>query len=260
MPLSPHVIAVNTKVVYPSLPTVYNMHINLDGYRKKLEKLAKAYFETYFLVAGLCKVIPFCPLSGPTPYKRHKLFDRRYQKCLVCTAECLLIFLTLFHIYTFKTYVSQNGVDLQSTIYVTYVMVYITALLFSITGTLHGREAVTLLNAVGDSRESELFSGRSWESDLFLQFFTLQIIPLSGCVCFGSGLVLPWLYPDGPWMLMPKIPGFQSLPGWVRIPSTCVTELVNIFLPSISCLGTGKVFMIGLACIKILLQQLRFVP
>ena len=235
------------------------MGVNLHGYRKKLEKLTKAYFETIFYIAGLCKVVPFHAVKDSSAYKRFRLFDKVYQKGLVYAAESLLICLTFFHLCSFKTYVSQNGIDLRSTIHVNFVMVYVTSFLFSVTGTLRGREGVILLNSVRDSRKSELFSGCSWESDAFLQFFTLQIIPLSGAVCLGSGIVLPWLYPDGPWLLTPNIPGFQSLPPFLQIPVVAITEVLNMYTPSLFCLANVKIFMIGFTCIKLLQQKLRFV-
>ena len=79
------------------------------------------------------------------------------------------------------------------------------------------------------------------------------------CVYFGSGVLLPLLYPDGPWMLTPNIPGFNALHAWVRIPAGCLIEFMSMFIPSLSCVRDSNIFMIGFTCTKILLQQLRFV-
>ena len=238
---------------------ITRMLVNMDHYRRKLEKITRGYFETCFLVASLCKLIPFYPAHGSTPYKRYRPFTKTYQNGLVYAVECLLAFLTLLHLYSFKAYVSQHGVDLRSTIHVIYIMVYVSALLFSVTGVLHGMQAVALLNAIPECEESELVSGSSWESDAFLQFYTLQIIPLCLCEWLGSGFVLPWIYPDGPWMLTPQIPGFSYLPSWVWIPAVCALEGFNILFPIIFLLTNAQVFFIGFTSIKMMLRQIRLV-
>ena len=102
-----------------------------------------------------------------------------------------VIMLTFFHLYSSSSYGLQNGSNLQSAIYDMYVAVYISAVLLSVTEILQGREAVNLLNAIGDSGESELFSGSSWESDPFLQSYALQATPIWACPCLGSGFILP---------------------------------------------------------------------
>ena len=235
------------------------MLVNMDHYRRKLEKITRGYFETCFLVASLCKLIPFYPAHGSTPYKRYKPFTKTYQNGLIYAVECLLVLLTILHLYSFKAYVSQHGVDLRSTIHVIYIMVYVTAFLFSVTGVLHGMQAVVLLNAIADCKESELFSGTLWESDAFLQFSTLQIIPVCLCEWLGSGFIFPWLYPDGPWMLTPRIPGFSYLPAGVRVPTMCLIEGFNSLLPNILLLANLQVFFIGFTSIKMLLRQIRLV-
>ena len=231
----------------------------MTGFRKKFKKLTKLYFETIFLIAGGCKLAPFHVIrTGTDSYRSYKLHQKPYQKALVCAAECGLLGLTFYHLLSFKAYVSQNGLDMRSTIYVTYVLAYTVASLFSITGTLHGADAVVLLNSIQGSRKSDPFSGDSWDSDFFLQLFTLQMIQLCGSISVASGFLLPWLYPNGPWMLTHRVPWFRSLPLHVRVPSTCAIEFVNFFIPVISCLGNAQVFMIAFTCIKLSLQRLRY--
>ena len=113
------------------------------------------------------------------------------------------------------------------------------------------------LNAVNGHQRSELFQGKSWDSDLLLQLYAVQIIP---CAAFSVpilGAALPLLYPNAPWLLVNNIDELITLPLIPRLILTALVELLNVAIPAFVSISTSSVFMTTFTVLKMALHRLR---
>ena len=210
-----------------------------------------------FRVSNGFKFVPYKAAPNSSSYRSYTLYTKIHQWVPLCITQFILTLLTLMHLYSFTVYVSENGINLYSTIYVTYVLIYPTSLAQTVGGTLQRSEAIAVLNSVQSSGKSVLFKDVKWDTDIVLQLFALQLFPLNASCCLASGFLLPWLYPDAPWLLTKGLPGVGSLPLAGRIVVTCFVEFYNLFLPAVSCMTHCQVFLIGFTSVKAALKTLR---
>ena len=211
-----------------------------------------------FRISSVFKFVPFNVVSNNSgSYCSYVIFTKVYEWVPLCITELILTLLTFLHVYSFTLYAFENGINQYSTIYVTYVLIYPISLVQAVGGTLQRSEVVAVLNSVQSSEKSVLFKDVKWDKEMLLQFAMMQLLPLNIACCLASGFLLPWLYPDAPWLLTRMIPGMRSLPLAARIVVTCFVEFYNLFLPATSCLTHAQVFLIGLTSVQAALKTLR---
>ena len=137
-------------------------------------------------------------------------------------------------------------------------MIYFTAATFSLSMTFFHWEAIALFNSSSGSQRRGLLAEIKWERDAFLNFITVQLCPLSISTQIGCCLVLPWLYPEAPWMLISHLQWLlKHFPLVFRVLAIILIEFLNITLPSYICLSNVSVFMVGFTVIKVALRRLR---
>ena len=204
------------------------------------------------------RLVPFKPVQKEDSTTEYQLFTRTLEWIVYYTVEVVMIFLTFVHVYSCAEYVLTNGMNARCALCIIYALAYFLSTIFSLSNVFYGRNACLLLNTVQTSQSSELFKDLSWESDEILQLFAIQIFPLVGIMSLLSGFVFPVLYPDGPWLLLPKIPFVPEVPTillYMLINPTL--EFLNLLAPNLCIVANSYILMIGYTVMKLSLRRLR---
>lgn len=227
-------------------------------HRSGLEKYTIGCVRLMFVIAQFFRLVPFHPVRKSESTIQYHLSTSRLQRIVFYMVEIVLVFMMFVHIYSCILYALANGMNARCAIYVIYALAYLLAVTFSLSNVFYGTNACLLLNTVSSSQSSKLFKDLSWESDQILQLFSIQIFPLATTMSLLGGSVFPLLYPDGPWLLLPKIPLIPETPMILRYLLINPTlEFLNFMVPNLCVIANSYILIIGYTVMKLALRRLR---
>ena len=230
--------------------------MNLQNMQRRLRKPTRFFFMTFLVTLSILRCAPFLFTKGKNGQRIFKVYTKTYQWLIYWLIWGMFAIATVYHMQSFIIYFKTNGLTLFSTINVIFIVVYGCGFLYSLCFAFNGKEAAVLYNTATGLQRSEILRGIAWDMDFIIQSFAVQILPVVVSVTLISSMILPWLYPDAPWLLC-KAGTIAPLPIYARVAVITAAEVINISVPLFLCLGAPSLFLVGFTVLKLAMKRLR---
>lgn len=230
--------------------------MDLQNIQRRLRKPTRFFYMGFLIALSAIRCAPFRSTRGTDGHRIFKVYTRAHEWFIYWVLWGLFGTAAAYHVHSFIIYLQANGLNLYSTVNVIFVLAYSIGFFYSLCFALNGREAAVLLNTAIGFQRSEILRGIAWDMDFVIQSFAVQFFPMVAMVILVSSTIIPWLYPDAPWLLC-KVEGTRSFSIFARVAIITITETVNISMPVFLCLGAPSLFLVGFTTLKLSMKRLR---